>query len=420
MKNFKKMLFAFVCLFGVGMINANATVKVNGTELTEANPTMSFTDSGSISWNSETKELTIDSVKATLNTSDKFISVTEEVKIILKGESEITNTGTGTIIDAEHVNLTIAGAENETSSLKTSSARYSIWVHYGNLVIDNATLDLTSTVNSANIGAIEADSVTIKNDSDVKINAAKYAIINYGKLNIEDSKVEATSSNDLVFNQKYLGSDISINIKNSDVTAKSATCTVPNLGTNDMTVDNSLIKLSDTSEDCNIKPVFVNLNNKFVLVSENADGSEASLIEVKEDTDLSKYKYVSVVDAMTVTAESDENSTVELSSSKVLKGSTVDATITVKDGYKLTSVLVNDKEMLSELKDGKLTLTVNENTTVKVTSELIAITPSEDAKEEKEENPKTGDNIIFYVASSITALAGISYVALNIYRRKHS
>lgn len=125
MEKMKRLLFAFVCLFGVGIINAAASVTINGKDLTDANPTVTFTDGGSITWNNTKKVLTIDSAKVTLDSSTEFINISnEDVKILLKGESVVTNTGTGTIIHGNNNKVTITGE----GSLKSESVYRNIWV----------------------------------------------------------------------------------------------------------------------------------------------------------------------------------------------------------------------------------------------------------------------------------------------------
>ncbi len=444
MKYFTKILFAFVCLFGVGMINADASVLVNGTKLTDTNTTVTFDNNGSVTWNSKDNTLTINNVNYSYNSENSFIQISEKgAKIILKGKNVITNTGSGTIIHGAYGNnseLTITG----DGSLKSSSLYRNIWVT-GDLKLDGANIDVTSTNNTYNEYAIEANALNVVNKSNVKVVANGVSIGLYSSLNVSDSELNVTTATDnkaaIKITNTYaegnatiknstvkvkgtymaiqtfgnvdvdnsnldLTSDIgiitysdagSVTLKDSDVTANVYYTAVYAPKTS---IDNTEVTVYGTEDAFYFTPSISNLGSKVVVVSENADGSNASIIELTDDTDLSKYKYVSIVEPIIVTADADNNSKIQLSNTKVIKGSTVEAVVSAKDGYKLTSVLVNGKEMLSELKDGKLTLTVNENTTIKATSEVVA----------QEKNPNTGDQIVLYVVSGIVALMGISYI----------
>ena len=331
MKKIRIMLFAFICLFALGIYNVNAQsadtknvdaeevtnygIFVNGKELTSSEKSVQAGE-GTVSYDANKGELTLSN--ATIEATDATVginitgSVAKEVKLVLVGENKIeTATGDG-ILSAK--NLTIGGG----SLVITSTSGYSINMSADELTINDATLKLTtSTEKSATVNA-----TTIK----------------YGEL-----------------------------------------------------------------------------GSKKVFASTNVDGSEAVIIDTATVTSLATYKNVSVETGYTVSVENDKNSTVELSSEdKVFrKGDKVEATVVALDSYKLVSVLVNDKTV--EVKEGKVTITVEKDTVIKVTSiakaEIATIAPTVDTKKEVKEvaiGVKTDDK------TNATLKAAISKKSINV------
>ena len=87
-----------------------------------------------------------------------------------------------------------------------------------------------------------------------------------------------------------------------------------------------------------------------------------------------------------------------------LEGENKEITITAKEGYKIKSVLVNDEEV--KLNDNKLSLTnIDKNVIVKITSEEMPKIANEI------NNPKTGDNIVFYIIVSIISIVGLIIIS---------
>ena len=85
-------------------------------------------------------------------------------------------------------------------------------------------------------------------------------------------------------------------------------------------------------------------------------------------------------------------------------GENKEITITAKEGYKIKSVLVNDEEV--KLNDNKLSLTnIDKNIIIKITSEEMPKTANEI------NNPKTGDNIVFYIIVSIISIVGLIIIS---------
>ncbi len=397
MKKIKLLLFAFVCLFGVGMINANALVWVGTCELSSKNNECSGTK-GSATWDNENKELTLDNFTygAIANVDDDALITIEDsgdVKIILKGDNKVFNPANYSI-SAKKANLTIESAEGQTATLNAMGAN----------------------------AVIKANNITINN---VKLILGHYDMPQY-------DFVAGTNDNGLFANNVIINnSDVKINVKGTAIYANSR-----------IKIENTNIDFTSTNKLFNIKPTITLLENNKLFASENADGSNAKVTNISSYVvDATSFKYAVTAVPTTITSEPDDNSTIALSQTEVIKGSTVEATIGAKEGYKVKSVLVNGDEKLAELKDGKLTLTVDENTTIKVISESTTTkedtTDTTDTKDTTDtqdttttatttattnttSNPNTGDNIVLYIAASIMALIGITYVSANIYRKKYN
>ena len=280
MKNFKKLLFTFICLCAVSILNVNAAVFVGTNELNDG-VTPIKGSSGTVTWDSTNKILTLDNFTVGYNVFDAVIDFTYEsgdITILLKGTNYLytyvkgqngSDFGGG-IITRDKSNLTIKSAPNEDGTLKIKGGQF----------------------------AIKAKSI------------------------------------------KFDNCNIEIN-------------TVGNL--------------------FNVTPTFTNLENRKVFISENTNGSNASIYNANTSNDITSYKNVAAYTAYDLTVDADENSEVSLTNSVVKAGESTDATIKAKKNYKLKSVLVNNVEKISELKDGKLTLVVTEDTKIKVITEKIEV-----------------------------------------------
>lgn len=124
----------------------------------------------------------------------------------------------------------------------------------------------------------------------------------------------------------------------------------------------------------------------------------------------------------------------EITELEVTEGTTETVTIVANDGYKLTSVKVNEIEMIATLNNNELTLeNIAEDITVVATAELVEINNNEniaggEAGESQVQptpqptltptlaptnkpiisNPQTGDNIVLYVVTFAIAILGIT------------
>jgi hypothetical protein len=334
--------------FGLVSVNAEATryyIYVNGTELTSENASVDA-GSGTVSYNPDTKELTLNNatINSTMNMSGYssygVISITdsEDVTIKLVGTNTITNTGDSRGIHA-HCNLTITGS--------------------GSLTID--------TVGNGIFAEIPANSPSTAKDVTVKDTT----------LNVKSSASDGIYCGNLVIDNSAV-----------DLKAPAMGCGAISASVTSVTFNNIAIadkKVLQASND----PITVNTD--IINPPSNFDKSN-------------NYHYVKVSNMYTVTAEWDANSTAALESAGpssgdadkilVIDGDTVTATIGTADGYKIKSVLVNGKESKDSVKDGKLTFTVNGDTTVKVVSEA------------KEKSPNTGDEAGLYTIIAMLALLG--------------
>lgn len=96
----------------------------------------------------------------------------------------------------------------------------------------------------------------------------------------------------------------------------------------------------------------------------------------------------------------------ELSTTEALSGDELTLKLMPNYGYRLESILINGKESLDLVNDNILKFICGEeDVDIKISYKL------KETKENKEdiqiENPKTLDNIIFYVIVSVISLAGI-------------
>lgn len=91
--------------------------------------------------------------------------------------------------------------------------------------------------------------------------------------------------------------------------------------------------------------------------------------------------------------------TATASADKVKPGEDVEVVFKTLEGYKITSVKVNDVEMFSKIEDGKLKISnINEDQNIVITVESTSTAI---------DNPKTGDNIVTYIALMIVGSIGI-------------
>ena len=438
MKKIRIMLFAFICLFALGIYNVDASVMVGDTDITTKEDSSITIGEGTATWDAKNKTLTLKDVNVSGETSANGIIQLLEgngTTLVLEGKNTITNTGSLYGIYANG-NFTIEG----TGTLTIVTNCQTTMRVTGDLVINGATLNLTaSTGTSSTQGALEVDNnLTIKNKSNITIKSYVSAIATYSSLTVEDSTIDVEAGKPNGYSAIVVyktNGEGSATITNSTVTTKGSTLAGIQV-LKDLTITGSTIKCSEGffgllsgmdystingkvslkdstlstdkldvtgihavaisvdntklnlignwSTAFNVDPTFTNMDKYTILVSENADGSEASV--VKTTTGLSNYAAVRVGTAYTIEAEKDANSNVTLSQAIAIEGDTVEATITTTEGYKVDKVLVNDKTV--EVKNNKVTFEVTQDTKVVVSTkavETVIDVPSIDTSKEVKE-----------------------------------
>ena len=244
------------------------------------------------------------------------------------------------------------------------------------LTLNNATI--TSTMNDATLGVISinnGEEVTIKL---VGTNTITNTGVSQGIL--ATSGVNITGSGSLSVATDGTGIYLSsgdLNIKDTNLTVKTNNWDAVMVNDN-LVIDNSLIDFGASSSSAiyawTSSVAFKNLTGKafqrslYTPITVDTDISDTSRFNAGYG-----YAFVKISNLYTVTADKDSNSTVTLSDTSVLDGASVTATIGALDGYKVTSVRVNNVEKIDSVVNGKLTLTVTSNTTIKVVSEEIKI-----------------------------------------------
>ena len=336
-----------VLSFGLVSVNADATsygITVNGVALTSEKTSVDA-GSGTVSYDATAKELTFNNatISSTMDDATQgVISIRngEAVTIKLVGTNTITNTGNlGQGITAKG-EVTITGSGSLTINTK------------GNGVY----------VATPDANALPTDSLTVKDTT----------------LNVTSTAKDAL----------YASTKIVIDYSVVDLKAPKFACGAISASVTSVTFNN--IEIAD---------------KKVLQASNDPITVNTAIINPPSTFDKSNnYHYVKVSNMYTVTAEWDVNSTVALETAGpssgdagkilVMDGDTVTATIGTADGYKIKSVLVNGKESKDSVKDGKLTFTVNGDTSIKVVSEA------------KEKSPNTGDEAGLYTIIAMLALLG--------------
>lgn len=438
----KKILFTLVVIITTGISGVAADtlpVLVAGTQLTDETSTMDL-GKGILKYDKENKELILENVTITSDTDYgiNLVSTTDEVKIILKGDNKIVVTGINFGIRAsKDIIVTGDGKLTITSEFPSIQGK--------NITIDGAKLDLTTS--GENLPAIECNNVlTIKNNSKIKAKGHGAALSSFGKMEIMDSELELEATRDSSnaiyveptndvgtlnitnssikaksgyaciysagemtlskseFNLESIAggiySDASVNINNSKVYVKDGNYGV-GVGQGNIIVDNSNFEINVNGVAFTIEPSIDNLDNKVIYVGYEKDGSDAEILDINSDFDLSEYKYVKIVSKYTIKVIADENIVLEDDKEmSVIEGENKELVIKTKDGYKIKNVLVNNNEV--ELNNNKISLTnINEDIVIKITSEKMSKTSTEI------ENPKTGDNIVIYIIISLLSVVAL-------------
>lgn len=448
----KKVLFTLVVIIAGGITSVAADdlpVVINGTRLTDEVNTMTL-GGGTLTYNKENKELILDNVTITSDTNYgiNLVSTTDEIKIVLKGNNKIIVANTNFGIRTSN-NIVITG--NGKLTIKADFPA----IQGKNITIDGAELDLTTT--GEDLAAIENNYLlTIKNNAKVKAKGYGSALSSFGKMEVIDSELELEATGD-TSNAIYVEStndNGTLNITNSKIKAKSGyaciysaremklfksnfnlesiaggiysdtSVSIDNsevyvidgnygvgVGQGDIIVDNSTFEINTNNVAFKYNPIMRGLDNKVIYAGHEKDGTDAEIVEISDDLDLSEYQYVKITNKYNIKIVTDENIVLEGNKEfTAIQGENKEIVINVKDGYKIKSVLLNDEE--AKLNDNKLSLTnIDKDIIVKITSEEIPKVPVEvDDSKTEINNPKTGDNIIFYIIISIISVIGLIIV----------
>lgn len=442
----KKILFTLMVIIVGGFTSVAADtlpVIVNGTSLTDEANTMALGE-GTLTYNKETKELILDNVTITSDTNYgiNLVSTEDEVKIILKGDNKIIVTSTNFgIRSSNDIVITGDGKLTITAEFPTIQGK--------NITIDGAKLDLTTT--GVDLAAIENNNLlVIKNNAKVKAKGYGAALSSFGKMEVTNSELdlEATRDSSNAIYVEATNADGTLSITNSKIKAKSGYACVFSAGDmklsnsnfnlesiaggiysdTSVSIDNSKVYVSDgnygvgvgqgviTINNSNFEinvnnvafmhnPIINGFDNKIIYAGYEKDGTDAEIVTINDELDLSEYQYVKIISKYNITIIPDENIVLEGDNElTALEGENKEITITAKEGYKIKSVLVNDEEV--KLNDNKLSLTnIDKNIIIKITSEEMPKTANEI------NNPKTGDNIVFYIIVSIISIVGLIIIS---------
>lgn len=442
----KKILFTLMVIIVGGFTSVAADtlpVIVNGTSLTDEANTMTLGE-GTLTYNKETKELILDNVTITSDTNYgiNLVSTEDEVKIILKGDNKIIVTSTNFgIRSSSNIVITGDGKLTITAEFPTIQGK--------NITIDGAKLDLTTT--GVDLAAIENNNLlVIKNNAKVKAKGYGAALSSFGKMEVTNSELdlEATRDSSNAIYVEATTADGTLSITNSKIKAKSGYACVFSAGdmklsnsnfnlesiaggiysNTSVSIDNSKVYVSDgnygvgvgqgviTINNSNFEinvnnvafmhnPIINGFDNKIIYAGYEKDGTDAEIVTINDELDLSEYQYVKIISKYNITIIPDENIVLEGDNElTALEGENKEITITAKEGYKIKSVLVNDEEV--KLNDNKLSLTnIDKNIIIKITSEEMPKTANEI------NNPKTGDNIVFYIIVSIISIVGLIIIS---------
>ena len=448
----KKVLFTLMVIIVGGITSVAADdlpVVVNGTRLTDEVNTMTLGE-GTLTYNKGNKELILDNVTITSDTNYgiNLVNTTDEVKIILKGDNKIIVTGTNFgIRTSNDIVITGNGKLTITAEFPTIQGR--------NITIDGAKIDLTTT--GENLAAVENNYLfTIKNNAKVKAKGYGSALSSFGKMEVTDSELEleATGDSSNAIYVEPTNDDGTLTITNSKIKSKSGfaciysagkmklsksnfnlesiaggiysntSVSIDNsnvyvidgnygvgVGQGDITIDNSTFEINVNNVAFMYNPIMRNLDNKVIYAGYEKDGTDAEIVEISDDLELSEYQYVKITNKYNIKIVTDENIVLEGDKEfTALEGEDKEIFINVKDGYKIKSIFVNDEEV--KLNNNKLSLTnIDKDIIVKITSEEIPKAPIEvDDSKTEIDNPKTGDNIMLYIMISIISAIGLIVV----------
>ncbi len=474
MEKMKKIVFAFICLFGIGMMNVNA--ENYGIVIANEELSSEKTSIGKITYDAKTNTMVLDNV--TLNDSavvvgngiDAVIDIKtdKDIIIILKGKNVITTEKNVSGIFSNS-NLTIKGdgslkistksaypivlsnakltVEGTSLNLKSESGHECILVDSNdinikdsivytvggfqgieakNIVIDNSIVDLEGTSGSVQIG----ESLTIKNLKNMKI----YDYGMYGQESDKEETKDITTSDCYEYFKYGYGyfkilpneTKVSVEIPEIDTSAKTDKMVIGVSKNNNFdnafkkVIENSDIKVGDF--DTIVEISVENIDEK--SISENIIKSINTFVEKDKGLKVSSFFDISLNVKDSVTEES--LGILDESDSEITFNVLLPTDLTkVEDGYTRTYYIVRyhdgDVALLDTIVDGNIISFKTDKfstyalayTDVKNTNnELIMTTTT------VENNPKTGDSVILYMTFSLIAIFGVGYFSLKYYKRR--
>lgn len=122
-----------------------------------------------------------------------------------------------------------------------------------------------------------------------------------------------------------------------------------------------------------------------------------------------------------IKASVNEGGKYELSTTEALSGDELTIKLIPNDGYRLESILINGKESLNLVNDNILKFICGEeDIDVKISYKLKETKETEEEKENESEieNPKTSDNIFFYIIGLIVSIFGIIINKIKLIKSK--
>ena len=477
MEKMKKIVFAFICLFGIGIMNVNA--ENYGIVIANEELSSEKTSVGKITYDAKTNTMVLDNV--TLNDSadikgDAVIDIKAgiDITIILKGKNVITTEKSVSGIFSNS-NLTIKGdgslkistksaypialsnakltVEGTFLNLKSESGHecilvdsnditikdsivYAVGGYQGieakNIVIDNSIVDLEGTYGSVQFG----DSLTFKNLKNMKI-------YGYGMAGKESDKEEITNIQTAIIDDdddttyyyyfkygygyfKILPNEtkVSVEIPEIDTSAKTDKMVIGVSKNNNFdnafkkVIENSEIKVGDF--DTIVEISVENIDEK--SISEKTIKSINTFVEKDKGLKVSSFFDISLNLKDSVTEESlgilDESDN-ELSFDVVLPSDIAK----IEDGYTRTYYIVRYHDGDVDLLDTTVDDNVVSFKTDKFSTYALAYTDVKNTNNEStttttvENNPKTGDSVILHMTFSSIAILGVGYFSLKYCKR---
>ena len=474
----KKLVFVFVCLFVVGIMNASAEdygIVIGDKQLTSSNSSVSGLE-GTISYDAKSNILLLDNVvldDSSDITGDAVIDIKsgKNITIVLKGKNVITTTKNVSGLFANS-NVTIKG----DGSLKiNATSGYPIALSNSNLIIEDTYLNIKSDSSKECILADEGD-ISIKNSTVYAVGGSQglqannividNSIVNpvgtTGSVEVKDSLVIKSLTGKKLYGYGFYDNEADkkeiTNIETDEIADGETYYYYIHYGygyfrvvptEQDAIVDAPIV---DTTKDVQDVTIGITENSVFDDVFKNAIvnagidvGEFNPLVEVAVDNlddsnvpedALDSFKAIAKEnDNLNISSFFDISLNVKDSVTDSLIGSLdeVDSELTfnvvlpeetakVEDGYTRTYYIIRYHNGVSEILDTSVNGNVITFKTDKFSAYAIAYS---DVKNESVSsasdvvaNPKTGDSIGLYMVTGILSVVGLASLCVYCYRRK--